>query len=156
MTWLGYSIPNVSDFKERHDIIQKHGWEFFCAWFLEFNFKNWWQLNGCTGVPIHKIYRTKAGSEKNWKDWTTHAPIQHPHPPNKCEECECSKCQVDLLSEHLNNITITANKNKRTNLHRTEDLVEVAEVDINVYYSSEEELDTDTDSEIEFLEKKKV
>ena len=29
--------------------------------------------------------------------------------------------------------------------------MEVAEVDINVYYSSEEELDTDTDSEIEFF-----
>ena len=34
--------------------------------------------------------------------------------------------------------------------------MEVAEVDINVYYSSEEELDTDTDSEIEFLEKRKI
>ena len=71
------------------------------------------------------------------------------------KECEWSKWQIDLLSEDPNYITITANKNKRTNQHRTEDLAEVAELDINVYYSSEEELDRDTDSEIEFLEKKK-
>ncbi len=29
----------------------------FREWFFETEFRSWWQLNGCVGVPLYKIYK---------------------------------------------------------------------------------------------------
>lgn len=101
------SLLKVVNFKQRHEIIQKHGWQSFPTWFLDFELKNWWQIGGYTGVPIHKIYRTKDGNEKDWRDWATHAPSC------KGASCEGNTCQVTLLTKNLDNIIIRTNVSKR-------------------------------------------
>ena len=55
------------------------GYEPFQDWFHEFEFRNWWQLNGRTGVPLYRIprhYMPCHHTHNNaWRDWATHAPI---------------------------------------------------------------------------------
>ena len=48
---------STQDYEQRHDTIQRMGYESFQDWFHEFEFRNWWQLNGRTGVPLYRIPR---------------------------------------------------------------------------------------------------
>ena len=76
----------IEDFEKRHDLIVKIGYEPFQEWFLEFEFRNWWQLNGRNGVPLYKIYGSSNGEIRKWKSLYTHAPNRTPdvfHPPQK-------------------------------------------------------------------------
>ena len=70
---------STQDYEQRHDIIQRMGYESFQDWFHEFEFRNWWQLNGRTGVPLYRIPRhympCHITHNNAWRDWATNAPI---------------------------------------------------------------------------------
>ena len=68
------SVHDVQDFEYRHDIIQLMGYEPFQDWFLDFEFRNWWQVNGRIRVPLYKIYPGSNGARREWKEWNKHAP----------------------------------------------------------------------------------
>ena len=69
------ALHQTKDYEKRHEIIQQLGYEPLQDWFHDFEFRNWWQLNGRIGVPLYKIPRRVAGNNKAWRDWATHAPI---------------------------------------------------------------------------------
>lgn len=50
-------IHAVSDFKQRRTVVDTLGWEKLREWFYDNAFRSWWQLNGCVGVPLYKIYK---------------------------------------------------------------------------------------------------
>ena len=52
------------EFKQRRVVIDNLGWEKFQSWFYENCFRSWWQLNGCIGVPLYKIYKRKSAWNK--------------------------------------------------------------------------------------------
>jgi hypothetical protein len=62
------SLHDASNYKQRRMIVDTLGWEPFREWFYELSFRSWWQLNGCVGVPVYKIYRRK-------NEWRTEGPI---------------------------------------------------------------------------------
>lgn len=62
------SLHEASNYKQRRMIVDTLGWEPFREWFYELSFRSWWQLNGCVGVPVYKIYRRK-------NEWRTEGPI---------------------------------------------------------------------------------
>ena len=68
------NVHCVKNFEQRHDIVKLLGYEHFQNWFLEFEFRNWWQVNGRIGVPLFKVYPCKTGERRQWKTWETHAP----------------------------------------------------------------------------------
>lgn len=57
------SIHAVTGFQQRRAIVDTISWEPFIEWFYESVFRSWWQLNGCVGVPLYKVYRRKT----NWR-----------------------------------------------------------------------------------------
>jgi hypothetical protein len=61
-------VHDAKDYKQRRMIVDTLGWEPFREWFYELSFRSWWQLNGCLGVPLYKIYRRK-------NEWRTEGPI---------------------------------------------------------------------------------
>ena len=83
-------LHQTKDYEKRHEIIQQLGYEPFQDWFHEFEFRNWWQLNGRIDVPLCKIPRRIAGNNKIWRDgdpfpigiWSP--PECNESPPNKC------------------------------------------------------------------------
>ncbi|XP_059096418.1 putative uncharacterized protein DDB_G0277255 [Tigriopus californicus] len=58
------TIHAVTGFQQRRVIVDTMSWEPFNGWFYESVFRSWWQLNGCGGVPLYKLYRRKT-------DWRT-------------------------------------------------------------------------------------
>jgi len=60
----------TTDFSERYALIHQLGWKPFRHWFVEPDFRQWWQLNSLTGVPLYKIYLTKEHQFKVWRTWT--------------------------------------------------------------------------------------
>ena len=56
---LGHSSPvhDAKDYKQRRAIVDTLGWETFTEWFYETDFRSWWQLNGCVGVPLYRLYK---------------------------------------------------------------------------------------------------
>jgi len=62
------AVHEVTDYKQRRMVVDTLGWQAFREWFYELSFRSWWQLNGCLGVPLYKIYRRK-------NEWRTEGPI---------------------------------------------------------------------------------
>merc|ERR1719188_2456858 len=58
-------------FKQRRDAIETDGWEPYQEWFYDNEFRTWWQVMGCTGVPLYKIYQRKT-------QWRTERPPEAP------------------------------------------------------------------------------
>ena len=59
-------VHKEEDYQKRYDIIQSMGWKPFKNWFIECDFRNWWQLCSFSGVPLYKIYTTSNGTLKVW------------------------------------------------------------------------------------------
>ena len=59
---LGYSLPEKDS--EGNISLQ---WEHEDEWFYDNEFRSWWQLNGCIGVPLYKLYRRNT----EWKNTAT-------------------------------------------------------------------------------------
>lgn len=57
------AVHEAVDFKQRRAIVDTLGWEAFQSWFYEPTFRSWWQLNGCLGVPLYRLYKRNT----NWK-----------------------------------------------------------------------------------------
>ncbi|TRY78209.1 hypothetical protein TCAL_14443 [Tigriopus californicus] len=57
------TIHAVTGFQQRRVIVESMVGTFH-GWFYESVFRSWWQLNGCGGVPLYKLYRRKT-------DWRT-------------------------------------------------------------------------------------
>lgn len=68
------AVHSAKYFKQRRAIVRTLGWKPFQGWFLEFDFRNWWQSNARIGVPLYKIFRTQDGNLKQWKDWKNFVP----------------------------------------------------------------------------------
>ena len=66
--YLGHNsdVHTEEDYQKRYDIIQSMGWKPFTNWFIECDFRNWWQLCSFSGVPLYKIYTTSNGTLKVW------------------------------------------------------------------------------------------
>jgi len=47
----------MGNFKQRRAIVDTLGWQPFTDWFFQNEFRSWWQLNGCLGVPLYKLYK---------------------------------------------------------------------------------------------------
>ncbi len=57
----GQDVHDANDFAQRRVIVDTLGWESFAEWFYDDGaFRSWWQLNGCVGVPLYRLYRRKA------------------------------------------------------------------------------------------------
>jgi hypothetical protein len=41
-------------------IVDTLGWKVFVDWFYDSHFRCWWQLNGCVGVPLYKVYKRNS------------------------------------------------------------------------------------------------
>ena len=63
---LGHSssVHDATDYKQRRAIVDTLGWEQFKEWFYDSDFRSWWQLNGCVGVPLYKLYKRN----NEWKN----------------------------------------------------------------------------------------
>ena len=63
---LGHSstVHDAVDYKQRRAIVDALGWENFKEWFYDNEFRSWWQLNGCVGVPLYKLYKRNT----EWKN----------------------------------------------------------------------------------------
>merc|ERR1719510_77160 len=55
-----------SNYMKRYQTIREIGWKPFKNWFLERDFRSWWQLSSFAGVPLYKIYITRHGKYKVW------------------------------------------------------------------------------------------
>jgi len=57
----------MDEYNQRRACIDEHGWEPYREWFYDPAFRAWWQVTGCTGVPLYKIYQRKT-------EWKTEKP----------------------------------------------------------------------------------
>ena len=73
---LGHSsaVHDASDYKQRRAIVDTLGWEPFKEWFYDNEFRSWWQLNGCVGVPLYRLYKRNT----EWKN-TAPKPTEDMH-----------------------------------------------------------------------------
>ena len=73
---LGHSsaVHEATDFKQKRAIVDVLGWEPFKEWFYGNEFRSWWQLNGCVGVPLYRLYRRNT----EWKN-TAPKPTEDMH-----------------------------------------------------------------------------
>jgi len=53
-------VHDVTKFTQRRTCVDLLGWEPFKTWFYETDFRNWWQVSGCVGVPLYRIYPRKT------------------------------------------------------------------------------------------------
>merc|ERR1712223_2016604 len=60
--YIGHTeaVHDVKDFKQRRAIVDTLGWEPFQDWFYDQTFRGWWQVTGCVGVPLYRIYPRKT------------------------------------------------------------------------------------------------
>lgn len=60
-------VHETKKYTQRRAIVDALGWEPFENWFYDQDFRGWWQVIGCTGVPLYRIYPRKT-------PWTTEKP----------------------------------------------------------------------------------
>jgi len=60
-------VHEVTNYKQRRCCVDLLGWEPFQLWFYEPDFRNWWQVTGCCGVPLYKLYPRKTEWRKERK-----------------------------------------------------------------------------------------
>jgi len=53
-------VHDVTSYTQRRTCVDFLGWEPFQKWFYETDFRNWWQVTGCVGVPVYRIYPRKT------------------------------------------------------------------------------------------------
>jgi len=56
-------VHTAEKFTQRRACVDTLGWEPFQEWFYNNEFRSWWQVMGCVGVPLYKIYPRKT----QWK-----------------------------------------------------------------------------------------
>lgn len=61
------AVHDTEDFNQRRAVVDAVGWEPFQNWFYEQTFRGWWQVTGCVGVPLYRIYPRKT-------EWRTEKP----------------------------------------------------------------------------------
>ncbi|XP_023323711.1 uncharacterized protein LOC111697812 [Eurytemora carolleeae] len=53
-------VHDVTNVHQRRTCVDHLGWEPFQTWFYEPDFRNWWQVTGCVGVPLYRVYPRKS------------------------------------------------------------------------------------------------
>jgi len=53
-------VHSAVKFSQRRACVDALGWEPFQDWFYDNEFRSWWQVMGCVGVPLYKIYQRKT------------------------------------------------------------------------------------------------
>jgi len=60
-------IHDTDQYAQRRACVDALGWEPFQHWFYDQAFRGWWQVMGCVGVPLYRIYQRKT-------EWKTEKP----------------------------------------------------------------------------------
>jgi len=55
-----YQGDRAKEFAQKRACIEAQGWEPYQEWFYDNEFRSWWQVMGCVGVPLYKIYPRKT------------------------------------------------------------------------------------------------
>jgi len=56
-------VHETEKYNQKRACVDALGWEPFQDWFYDQAFRGWWQVMGCVGVPLYKIYQRKT----EWK-----------------------------------------------------------------------------------------
>jgi len=64
-----YQGDRAKEFAQKRACIEAQGWEPYQEWFYDNEFRSWWQVMGCVGVPLYKIYPRKT-------QWRTVRPVE--------------------------------------------------------------------------------
>jgi len=81
-------------FKQRRDAIETDGWEPYQEWFYDNEFRTWWQVMGCTGVPLYKIYQRKT-------QWRTERPPEAPEEADTSSGLARNDSVDDMIAQVL-------------------------------------------------------
>jgi len=84
-------VHDAGDYKQRRAIVDALGWEPFQEWFYDTNFRGWWQVTGCVGVPLYRIYPRKT-------EWRTERP--DPGPDTETQP-KCGLSRVDSVDDMI-------------------------------------------------------
>jgi len=60
-------VHDTDQYAQRRACVDALGWEPFQEWFYDQAFRGWWQVMGCVGVPLYRIYQRKT-------EWKTEKP----------------------------------------------------------------------------------
>jgi len=92
------AVHDVKDFKQRRAIVDTLGWEPFQDWFYDQTFRGWWQVTGCVGVPLYRIYPRKTAWRTEKPEVTEDEPVAKSS-LTRADSVDDMIAQVKLLSQ---------------------------------------------------------
>jgi len=91
-------VHDAEDFKQRRAVVDTLGWEPFQNWFYDQTFRGWWQVTGCVGVPLYRIYPRKTAWRTEKPEVTEDEPVAKSS-LTRADSVDDMIAQVKLLSQ---------------------------------------------------------
>jgi len=92
------AVHDAEDFKQRRAVVDTLGWEPFQNWFYDQAFRGWWQVTGCVGVPLYRIYPRKTAWRTEKPEVTEDEPVAKSS-LTRADSVDDMIAQVKLLSQ---------------------------------------------------------
>jgi len=92
------AVHDTEDFKQRRAVVDTLGWEPFQNWFYDQTFRGWWQVTGCVGVPLYRIYPRKTAWRTEKPEVTEDEPVAKSS-LTRADSVDDMIAQVKLLSQ---------------------------------------------------------
>merc|ERR1719350_1932913 len=91
-------VHDAEDFKQRRAVVDTLGWEPFQNWFYDQTFRGWWQVTGCVGVPLYRIYPRRTAWRTEKPEVTEDEPVAKSS-LTRADSVDDMIAQVKLLSQ---------------------------------------------------------